>query len=131
MRETDGLSSAILLLRITYLSEVPASLSSEGILQAHESIREVLRRTLEHFQRFRNGWGDLSRYPPHALDWLYRIAAAVVHLANEFKTPQYHNDIEELKFALEYVAPRWQAAGECCLVRRMRDEERPLTISVA
>jgi hypothetical protein len=122
---TDGFLSAILKLRMVYLSEAPASVSPEGILQAHDSIREVLGKTLEHFQRFRNGWGDLSRYPPHALDWLYRVAVAVVYLAHDSDTLQYDKEIGELKFALDHVSQRWQAAGECSLTD---DQDRPLTL---
>jgi hypothetical protein len=87
-------------------------LTEKGKKQSQHSIQEVLVKTLGHFERFRNGWGSLDRFPPLALDWLYRTAVAHVFLAHNAEPAKGDKEIGELKEALEFVSQRWRAASE-------------------
>lgn len=107
--------SSVLLLRTAYLSEPHhKALTEDGKKQSQHSIQEVLVKTLGHFDRFRNGWGSLDRFPPLALDWLYRTAVAHVFLTsnNAEPTSKWDKEIGELKESLEVVSQRWRAASE-------------------
>jgi len=104
-----------------YLSEPHDTLTEDSRTQSEKSIRQVLMKTFGHFQRFRDGWGGLDRFPPLALDWLYRSAMARIFLAHDnegsegdSKTNEFEGDEEmsELKEALQFVSQRWQAAGK-------------------
>lgn len=108
--------SSILLLRTAYLSEPEEAQSSEGKEQSRRSIREVLAKTLAHFQRFRDGWGSLETYPPLALDWLYRVAVAHVFLGSEAGEKEEWSEMDELKVALGFIGQRWKAACEYCFL---------------
>ncbi|KAE9376499.1 hypothetical protein N431DRAFT_400710 [Stipitochalara longipes BDJ] len=102
--------SSVLLLRTAYLSEPHEALTEEGKELSQHSIRQVLVKTLGHFQRFRDGWGSRDRFPPLALDWLYRSAVAHIFLAYDAKSSEWDKEIAELKEALEFVGQRWRVA---------------------
>lgn len=87
-------------------------MTEDGKEQSQRAIREVLTKTLGHFQRFRGGWGSLERLPPFTLDWLYRSAVAHVFLADNAKPSQLGIEIDELKEALEVASQRWRAASK-------------------
>lgn len=87
-------------------------MTDDGKQQSKHSIREVLMKTLAHFQRFRDGWGSLERFPPLALDWLYRTSVAHVFIGFDARPSGFDKEIEELKEALEFVGQRWRAASE-------------------
>jgi hypothetical protein len=87
-------------------------LTDDGKKQSQKSIQDVLVKTLGHFERYRNGWGSLDRFPPLALDWLYRTAVAHVFLAYNAESSKWDKEIDELKEALEIVSQRWRAASE-------------------
>lgn len=87
-------------------------MTEDGKKQSLHSIQQVLMKTLGHFERYRNGWGSLERFPPLALDWLYRTAVAHVFLAYNAEPSKWDKEIDELKEALEYVGQRWRAASE-------------------
>lgn len=114
--EKKNKKSSILLLRTAYLSEPHEALTEDGRKQSQNSIQEVLVKTLGHFEKYRNGWGSLERFPPLALDWLYRTAVAHVFLAhknnNAEPSPKWNKEMEELKEALQTVSQRWRAASE-------------------
>lgn len=87
-------------------------MTEDGKAQSGSSIGEVLTKTLTHFQRYRDGWGSIERFPPLALDWLYRSAVAHVFLAHDAEPSEPDEIIDELKEALEVVSQRWRAASE-------------------
>jgi hypothetical protein len=87
-------------------------LTEDGQTQSQRSIREILAKTLGHFQRFGDGWGSLDRFPPLALDWLYRSAVAHVFLTHNANPSEGDRDLDELKNALKFVGQRWQVASE-------------------
>jgi hypothetical protein len=87
-------------------------LTEDGKEQSQHSIRQVLLKTFGHFQRFRDGWGSLDKFPPLALDWLYRSAVARIFLTYDAKPSEWDKEMGELKEALELVSQRWRAASE-------------------
>ena len=82
----------------------------ETAQQSRSSIREVIDRTFHFFKRYRDGWGSLERFPPLAVDWLYRCMIMHKYLDKDADRATWVEEHSELREALEFVGRRWNVA---------------------